>query len=183
MRGNTVHKNFFMRRSYRLPAGLTLLELVIATSMMAVVATSLTLVLRTAREAWDVGDSDYAVVHHAECLARHFVRNCREAKSVESISTGQVTLEMQGGEKIQWELVGSHSGMTGVVLTTYANSGDVVPLARQIQGLSFAGFKADATTPSTAVDDIQLIQVQVDVVLPTNGVRRTITADAWLRSW
>ncbi len=165
-------------------SGLTLLELVIATSMLAVVMTSLSLVLRTARSAWDATDGEYAAMHHATTLARHFVRESREARSVDQFATGggSIRLEMSDGSLVQWSLAGATHGMDDVVLLENLTTGEAVPLARGIRGLSFTGFEANGSTIASNPQDIQLLQVQVTVDRPSGG-QQTVDAQVWVRSW
>ncbi len=82
--------------------GLTLLEVVIAGSMLAVVMTSLSLVLRTARTSWEANDNDYGSIHYAHTVALHFVREAREARSVASFAANDVAFTLRDGSQLGW---------------------------------------------------------------------------------
>jgi hypothetical protein len=57
-------------------------------------------------------------------------------------------------------------------------------LATGITLMTFTGYKADGVTTTTNVADIQVVQCQVQVVLTRGaGVTRTLTTQAWVRSW
>ena len=57
-------------------------------------------------------------------------------------------------------------------------------LAKSINQLIFEGFEADGVTPTTVVDDIQIVKCTVQVTLTKGGgTTRTVSAKAWIRSW
>lgn len=166
---------------------MSLLELVIASSMLAVVMTSLSLVLRSARTAWDANDSNYAAVHHATTVARHIVRTAREVRRVlELPAAGNLlAVELADGSQMRWHHTAADSnGNTDVVLLRDLVSGTDSPLAFGIRDLSFVGYEADGSTQTTNMDDIQLIEVQVTVDTPTGAsAQETVKSKVWIRSW
>ncbi len=166
--------------------GLTLLELVIASSMLAVLMTSLSVVLRTARVAWDTSDGDYSAMHHASTIARHLVREAREAREVTYLSPAgsEIELLLSNGRKIRWSHAASSGSMTDVVLVTNTTLGTSEPIAHGIRNLSFVGYEADAQTVATKIQDIQLIEVQVTVDTPSAAsAQQTVRSMVWIRSW
>ena len=162
-----------------------MLELVIAGSMMAVVMTSLSIVLRTGRVAWEANDNDYGAMHHAHAVATHFIRQAREARGVANLgASGEfVTLEMRDGSTVSWSLSSGGGGSAGQVIVS-SSSGVVTPLARSISNLSFTGYRADGVTVATDIDDIRLLMISVSVDLPRGyGSRQTVASKVWIRSW
>ena len=162
-----------------------MLELVIAGSMMAMVMTSLSVVLRTGRVAWEANDNDYGGMHHAHAVATHFIRQAREARAVVNIgASGEfVTLEMRDGGSVTWSLSSGGAGSAGQVMVS-SGSGGVTPLAMSIGDLSFIGYRADGITVATDVDDIRLLMISVGVDLPRgHGSRQTVASKVWIRSW
>ncbi|GAB5405533.1 MAG: hypothetical protein Aurels2KO_37640 [Aureliella sp.] len=174
------------KRRFTKRSGLTLLELVIASSMLAVLMTSLSAVLRTARVAWETSDGDYSAMHHASTIARHLVREAREARKVTYLSPrgSEIELELSNGSTIRWSHKASSASMTDVVLVSDSKSGTTEPIAHGIRNLSFVGYKADAKTVATNIDDIQLIEVQVTVDTPSASVAsQTVSSIVWIRAW
>lgn len=164
-----------------------MLELVIAGSMLALVMTSLSVVMRTSRQSWEAGDNDYAMLAQAHAVSRHFVRAAREAEAVESLSAGGrgITLRMRDGSTTswQWQATGT-DGMTGVVDVHPSAEKSAIALAYDIDNLNFVGYDADGVTVVIAPDDIYLIEVTVEVVLPRgDSARQRIRSKVWIRSW
>ena len=164
--------------------GMSLLELVIATSMLAVIMTSIAVIMRTGRQAWEAHESDYVRIEAAHATARHIVREIRQADAVSAISasadtSGAITLDMPNGDTKSWD----HDGATNRV-----NYGlNVAPadlLATEITGLQFSGFEADGTTAAATVGDVQCVRINVMIQLPREvGGARVISSWAWVRSW
>lgn len=175
------------KRQYTSRGGLTLLELVIASSMLAIVMTSLSLVLRTARVAWDTHDNSYGAMQHAGTVATHLVRSAREARAViELPSNGNsLAVTLVDGRQLRWTHVANGpDGLDGVVMLTDLDSGKQSPLAYGILDLSFEGYEADGVTTATKVEDIQLVNVQVTVDTPNSAAnRQTVESMVWIRSW
>jgi hypothetical protein len=164
----------------------TLLELLIASSMLAVILTSLSLVLRTARTAWEANDNDYGALHHGHTVARHFVRQAREARMVSSLpSSGDaITLEMHDGSQHTWSHVSSSGELADVVFLTLSTTGRQIPLAYNIRDLSFTGYEADGVSLATEVDDVRLVEIRVTVVLPRGAQpQQTVSSRVWIRAW
>ncbi|RMF42689.1 MAG: prepilin-type N-terminal cleavage/methylation domain-containing protein [Planctomycetota bacterium] len=164
--------------------GVTLLELVVASSMLAVVMTSLTLVLRTTRASWETNDNDFAAIHHAHTVVRHFVRQAREATDLLALTGNSVQLKFRDGSTQTWSHTANGNGYTNVVQVVYSNSSQVVPLAYGIKNLSFRGFKADGVTPTTVLDDIYVVEVTATVLIPGKAnAPQSVASKAWIRSW
>lgn len=166
--------------------GLTLLELMIASSMLAVLMTSLSVVLRTARVAWDTSDGDYSAMHHAATINRHIVREAREARKVTFLSPAgsEVELEMASGEVMRWSHTAAAGSMTNVVTVAYKSTGNTVPLAQGIRSLSFIGYEADGATVATKTDDIQVLEIRVTVDTPSSArPTQTVSSMVWIRAW
>lgn len=160
-----------------------MLELVIATSMLAIVLTTVGVLLRTGRLAWEAHTADYSRIESAHATVRHIVRQLRQAVSVVSITpstdnSGQLAIKLQNGTTAVWD----HDSSTNVV-----NYGITTPsglLATDITGLRFTGYAADGTTVTTDPAVVQAIRVNVTIQLPieVNGTR-VVSSWAWIRSW
>ena len=162
---------------------MTLLELVIASSMMAVLLTAATVVLRTSRQAWEAHEGDYTRLEGLHATLRHMVRQVRQADAVTAISaagdnSGALTLAMPDGSTVAWD----HDGATSTVRCGVTTADQL--LSTNITGLNIVGYKPDGVTATTVPSEIQNLKVSVTVQLPreTNATR-TYSSWAWIRSW
>ncbi len=165
---------------------LTLLELVIASSMLAVVITSLSLVMRTARTTWEANDNDYAAMHHAHTVARHFVRQARQARRVTALPPAgdSITLEFPDGSQRTWNHVSGTQDFGDTVFLTLSSTAQRIPLATDIRDLSFTGFEANGITVAKDVGKIRLVEVRVTTVLPRGtNPQQSVASKVWIRSW
>ncbi len=171
------------RQTVRRRQGMSLLELMIATTMLAMVMAAVSMILRTSRESWEAHEGDYTRIEAAQATLRHLVREVRQADAVTSISlptdnSGQLGLLMPSAVTGLWD----HDDSTDTVNFT-ATSGSGL-LADQISGLRLTGYKADGTTTTTVPDEVQFLKIEVTVELPreANGTR-LFSSYVWLRSW
>lgn len=165
--------------------GITLLELVISSSMLAVLATSLGLVLRTSRTAWESGDSHYAAQQHAQSVVLHFVRQARETRGVASIGSSRIQLELRDGGTMEWSLqpVGP-TGHSGTIMVKYSSPAQEIPLAYGVSNLSFSGFEADGATPTSQVTKIRLVEVRATINVADSSIaQQTFSSRVWIRAW
>lgn len=162
---------------------MSLLELVIASTMLALVLTSISVVLRTSRGAWEAHEADFTRLENLHGTLRHIVREARQAKSVSGISAasnnaGSLSLLMPNGETHVWQHDNANQRVNFGLTTA-----DQL-LANQINSLTFSAYKADGTTLTTNPADIRSIKVQATTQLPreTNGLK-TASSWVWIRSW
>ncbi len=163
---------------------MTLVELVIASTMLAMMMTSIAVVMRTGRQAWEAHESDYVRIEAAHATLRHVVREIRQADAVSAISlatnnSGALSLAMPNGDTKSWD----HDNATNRV-NYGVNVTPVDLLADQIVGLRFSGFRADGTTAATTTAEVQCIRIDVTIQLPREvGGERVVSSWAWIRSW
>ena len=62
-----------------------MLELVIATSMFAIMLTAVCVILRTGRQVWEAHEAEFTLVEAAQATLRHVVRRVRQAEQVTAI--------------------------------------------------------------------------------------------------
>ncbi|MEZ6087599.1 MAG: hypothetical protein R3C05_06160 [Pirellulaceae bacterium] len=164
-----------------------MLELVIAGSMLAAVMTSLSTVMRTARLSWDAADNDYAALHQAHSVARHFVRAVRESTGVNQLQSNgtDIELRMRGGGTASWRWAAQDSnGLNNVVILGGSTVPTETTLAHNVDRLRFVGYKADGVTVAATADDIHLLEVTVVVTLPRkSGSQKQVHSKVWIRSW
>lgn len=177
-----MKKRFSSRKDRR---GVTLLELVISSSLLAVVATSLGLVLRTSRLAWEMNDTEYTAHHHAQTLVLHILRQAREAKRVTQISSGSLSIEDRNSNLVTWthQSIGS-SGRNGTVAVSFGSSGEQHPVAYEIHNLTFIGLEADGTTPTTLPERVRALNISATVNIPGSSLpQQTYSSVVWVRAW
>lgn len=177
------HQHVPARQGWRKRRGLSLLELIIASSMLAMLMTSVAVVIRAGRESWNAHEADYVRVEAAHSVLRHIVRNIRAAEAVTEITadtddSGRLGILMPNGETLLW----AHDNGASVV--NYGVSSPSELLAPDITGLRFRGMRADGVTAAATAADVQCVQIEVTIQLPreTNG-QRVVSSWAWIRSW
>ena len=160
-----------------------MLELVIATSMLALVLTTVGVLMRTGRQAWEAHTADYTRIESAHATVRHIVRQLRQAVSVVTITpstdnSGRLSIKLQDGSTAVWD----HDNSTNVV--NYGITNPTGLLATDITGLRFTGYAADGATITTDPTLVQAIRTDVTIQLPieVNGTR-VVSSWAWIRSW
>ena len=167
-----------MRRS-----GLSLLEMMVATAIMATLMASVVVVMRSGFAVWNAQEADIDVLENGYGVLRHFAQQMRQADSVTLISlpsdtSGDLSFLTSTGVTRTW----SHNG--GPEEVYFNNGASNQLLAKKIDTLTFTGYEADGVTQTTVVNDIQVIKCAVQVTLPHGaGVTRNISCRAWVRSW
>jgi len=163
--------------------GMTLLELVLATTLLATMVGAVGIITRTGHTAWSAAQSDAARLASAGATARHIVRHVRQAQTVAAISSagdtsGSLSLVMPSGETIVWE----HDTPSSEV--RYGVDAADSLLAEQIEQLSFTGYEADGVTETTDTALVQAVRCTVQVQLDRDsGATRSISCFAWRRCW
>ncbi|MDX1962086.1 MAG: prepilin-type N-terminal cleavage/methylation domain-containing protein [Pirellulales bacterium] len=162
--------------------GLTLLELVISCSMLAILLTAMSTALRTGRQAWEAHQGDASRLEAQHGVLRHIVRQARQATSVsavtaEGVTTGSLSLKMPDQSIVTWSRDSANQ-------VWYGTGGAIEPLAADITHLSFTGYKADGQTTTTVPAEIRSLRISVGVQLPreVNGAK-TLFSLVWIRSW
>lgn len=163
-------------------SGLSLLEMMAATAIMATLMASVVVVMRSGYAAWNAQEADIDVLDNGYGVLRHFVTQIRQATAVTAITAsgitlGSVSFTPPSGATRTWARNASNE--------VYFNNGTSNQLlAKSIDSLTFTGYKADGITATTTVSEIQVIQCLVQITLPRGaGVTRTLTTRAWIRSW
>jgi len=163
--------------------GVSLLELMVATAMMATLMTSVVVVMRSGFAVWNAQEADIDALENGYGVLRQFVQQIRQATAVTAISaandtTGDLSFATATGVTRAW----SHNGAPEEVYFNNGSSNQM--LAKNIDTLTFTGYEADGVTQTTVVNNIQVVTCKVQVTLPQgSGVTRTLSCRAWVRSW
>jgi hypothetical protein len=160
---------------------MSLLEMMVATTMMATLMTTVVVVVRSGYAVWNAQEQDIDIAENANAVLRHFVRQLRQAESVTAISapsstSGSLTFRTAAGVDQSWSLNSNQVMFNDGAATQL--------LAPAIDELTFVGYEADGTTQTTVADDIQVVRCIVKVTLLRGaGQVRTASCRAWIRSW
>jgi prepilin-type N-terminal cleavage/methylation domain-containing protein len=162
--------------------GLSLLEMMAATAIMATITASVVVVMRSGYAIWNAQEADIDVLENGYGVLRHFYTQMRQASTITAITAsnntqGSLSFTTSSGVTRTWARDASSN--------VYFNNGSLNQLlAKNIISLTFTGYKADGVTATTTVTDIQVVQCQVQITLPRGaGITRTLTSKAWVRCW
>lgn len=171
-----------MKRRASNQRGLSLLELVIAASMLSLLMATVAVVLRTSRQAWEAHEADFSRLQGLHATVRHIVRQVRQAKDITQISpvtdlSGRLAVRLADGTEAVWD----HNGTT----VNYGLTNADQLLAVNITTLKFTGYKADGVTTTTTPADVQSVLIEASTTLPNRdtAATRTVSSWAWLRTW
>jgi len=170
------------RKPAKTRRGLSLLEMMAATAIMATITASVVVVMRSGYAVWNAQEGDIDILENGHGVLRHVVTQLRQATAVTAITAssntqGSLSFTTSSGVTRTWARNASSD--------VYFNNGTSNQLlAKSINSLTFTGYEADGVTATTTVADIQVVQCQVQITLPRGaGVTRTMTTRAWIRSW
>jgi prepilin-type N-terminal cleavage/methylation domain-containing protein len=158
---------------------MTLIELLVASALTAVILTSSFMLVGTGHAAWTAQQADYVPLASAHAAVRHVVRHVRQARAVAALDpAGSLSLLMPSGQTLVWQ----YDSAGDRVLFGVGSADDL--LAEQITDLTLTGYEADGVTLATDVSEVHLIRCDAQVVLPRGaGATQTISSWAWMRSW
>lgn len=163
-------------------SGFSLLEMMAATTIMAVIMASVVVVIRSGYAVWNAHEQDLEIAENGYDVLRHFVRQMRQAQTVTAITAasntaGSLSFTNANGVTHTWSLDGSSQ-------VNFNNGTSTQLLAKSINQLIFVGYKADGVTTTTTVSDIHLVKCIVQFTLTKGGgTTRNVSALAWIRSW
>lgn len=172
------------RRVMSNPAGYTLLELIMAMSLLSVITTGTSLALRSSRQAWEAFEATQTRIRTGHALVRQIIRSAREGASVVAVSgpsqrPAALTIRMGDGNQLTWR----HDQNARSVLFEQTQPVSSVVVAENIQELRFEARNADMQVyQSGATDRIQHVWIEATVDAsgqPSSG--RTITGAVWIR--
>ncbi len=174
MKNSTYHKK----------RGFTLLELMVTTSMLAILTTASMTLVRTSHTAWNLHSAEQETRQSGIAVLRHIVRETRQASGVVAITdpsnlSGSISLLNAAGETLVW----SHDPINKRVLFGVSTATDV--LANGIEELSFQGIRADGVQTTTEVGLVHSIKATTKVTLNKGASTEDVitSCQAWLRAW
>lgn len=161
--------------------GFSLLELLVATTLLVSMVTAVSVLLRVNYDQWLEYRNGCLRQESATGVLRHLVRQIRQAESVVAVSpssdtSGSLSVRMPSGETVVWE----HSGTN----VRYGVTAPTQLLGNHISGLTFVGLQGDGVTPAADVLNVQCVQITVAYTLPDRTPSaRSLTTTAWVRAF
>ncbi len=169
------------QNNVRNTGGMTLVEMVVATSIMAVVMTVVVPIVVGVRNTWEAGQSGAESVQNERILADHLYRHLATATAVTAVSAstetaGYIQFTSSDGSTYRYQIGSDDYVQFGPV-------GSLANLAGPVSQLQFAGYSADDfTTPATDAASIRLVQVQATFPKSKGvGRDRTLSSAVYLR--
>ena len=166
-------------------SGFSLLEMVISMTLLSIVMSAVTVVLRTSREAWEAHEVDHVRIRTAHASVGHIVRAVQEASEIVTVTTGvptntRLTVRLSDGDTLTWQ----HDASRKQILFTQTSvSSSPAVIAENIETLEFQPFRVDGGLFQPGmIDRAQEIEVSVGVLLPREApVSRRAASRVWLR--
>lgn len=162
--------------------GMTVLEMVIAMSILSVVFAAVVPVLTGIRNSWGARQANAEAVQNGRVVVDHMYRNLIKAVRIEQISArfrtdGYLEFESEDGHDYRYEV-----GDDGYV--RFGRVGDLSDLAGPVNELRFTGYAAaDLDAPTTDVDAIRFVRAETTLAaLSALSRARTFTTCAYLRT-
>ena len=166
----------------RFLTGLTLLEMVIALAMMAVVFAVIVPQIRNIRTGWDSKEGIAETLQNGRVLTDHLSRNLARAVRVTAVSepnetAGFIEFEDNDGDTLQYDVAANNYVEFGLV-------GELYELAGPVSQLQFTCYDGnDFDNPTTDANYIRFVEVQTTLTNPaTRGQDKTFTFSAYLRT-
>ena len=165
--------------------GFTLVEMVVSMTVLVVLMTSISVVLRTSRQAWETHQTDLVAIQTAHAVLRHIVRELRESDAVlsvtaKTVTSGDLRIKDAFGNNLRWQ----HNSSTKQVLFSDASLGGTSQvLAENVNALKFTCYGSDGVSETTVIEQMQFMKIEVTVPVPSSGSTRTISSWVWLRSF
>ncbi len=159
--------------------GFTLLEMIVSTAMLAMLATSCMMLVRTSYTAWNRHEDDHAGRQEGLAVLRHIARQTRQSKAVIAIGSGSLSLLTVDGQTQVWQ----HNAGTKEVLYGIGAATEV--LATGIEDITFVGLNVLGSVQTTDPGLIHSVEctTQVNLTRPAGIESVTSSCRAWLRAW
>ena len=163
--------------------GLTLVEMVIALSLMTIVFASVVPLFGQMRDSWDFRQSAADTLQNGRVLIDHLQRNLAEAVKITAVSdssetNGFIEFENDDAEIYRYDIDGS----SGYV--EFGQTGNLSELAGPVSMLKFTCFDAcDLDTPISDVDSTRFVKIETVFINALDaGQDETFTTAIYLRT-
>jgi type II secretory pathway pseudopilin PulG len=159
---------------------MTLLETLLALSLMSVISVLAAQVVRTSWQAWDIQDHRSDTLQHLSGALAHVTRQLRTCRNVVEVSdpsnaSGYLAIMLPDDSVVKW----AHDNANQVV--RYGGDPPTELLATGIDSLKFECFEIDGVTPTTVPADIRMIRTTASVTIPVQGTPFALSSTVWIR--
>ncbi|MCH8241146.1 MAG: hypothetical protein IH897_00890, partial [Planctomycetes bacterium] len=157
---------------------MTLLETMMAMSLMTVISVIGAQTVRITWQAWDMQARRSDTLQHLSGTLTHITRHLRSARTVVEVSgptddSGFLAITLPDDSVVKWD----HDGITGRIY--YGIDPPTSLLALDIDTLTFECFEIDGVTSTTITTDIRMIRITSSVTVTGQSV--PLSAMVWIR--
>ena len=157
---------------------MTLLETMMAMSLMTVISVIGAQTVRITWQAWDMQVRRSDTLQHLSGTLTHITRYLRSARTVVEVSgptddSGFLAITLPDDSVVKWD----HDGITGRIY--YGIDPPTSLLALDIDTLTFECFEIDGVTSTTITTDIRMIRITSSVTVTGQSV--PLSAMVWIR--
>ncbi|MFQ5805347.1 MAG: hypothetical protein ACE5I3_02725 [Phycisphaerae bacterium] len=161
---------------------MTLLETLLALSLMSLISVLGAQIVRTSWQAWDVQDRRSDMLQHLGGTLAHVTRHLRMCRNVLYVSgptdtSGNLEITLPDDSVVKWY----HDNVDRVVRYEINGTAPTHLLATGIDSLKFECFKIDGVTPTTVPADVRMIRTTASVTVPVQGTPFTLSSTVWIR--
>jgi type II secretory pathway pseudopilin PulG len=171
----------------RLRGGLTIVEMVLALAIMAIVFAALLPEFRAIQNSWGSKADNAEIIQNSRILTDHLYRNITKARRITAVSNsddtnGYIEFENVDGDVLRYDIRANNYVEFGAV------DDELSELAGPVSSLQFTCYDAfDLDNPlnmhTADVNDIRSVKIQTTLPNPFRlGQDRTIAAQVYLRS-
>jgi len=159
---------------------MTLLETLLALSLMSVISVLGAQIVRTSWQAWDIQDRRSDTLQHLGGALAHVTRQLRMCRNVVEVSdpgdtSGYLAITLPDDSVVKW----AHDSASQVV--RYGSDPPTELLATGIDALKFECFEIDGVTPTIVPADIRMIRTTASVTIPVQGTPFALSSTVWIR--
>ena len=165
----------------RVSEGLTLVEMVLAVAIMAIVLAALVPQFRAILGSWDSKEANAEALQNGRILIDHLYRNLSAAVQITAVSdssetNGYIELQDNDGNTMRYDIGANNYVEFGPV-------GNLADLAGPVSQLQFTCYDAcDLDTPIPDINAIRCVKVETTLTNPGPGPDKIFTTQAYLRT-
>jgi len=173
----------YRRNITRSSRALTLVEILIAMALMAIVFSAVLPQFRVVQNSWDSKQANAEILQNGRVLIDHLNRNLSKAARITAVSgpsetNGYIEFEDNNVNNLRFDINGTSN------YVEFGPVGTLSDLAGPVSQLLFTCYDGnDLDTPITDVNDIRFIKVQTTLTNPSAmGQDKTFTTYTYLRT-
>lgn len=167
------------RRAHQYRA-MTLLEAVLAMTILTTISLLGAEALRTTWQSWDIQDKRSEQLQHLEGALSHITRHLRTARNI-------VAIPSPTDESAKWKVtlpdstIAEWNHRDADKKIDYKVNAVNYLLATNIDKLKFECYETDGITLTTNLPDIRMIRITATVIIPDQNTPYSLSTTVWLR--